>query len=267
MRRKRVVSILIVFVLMINMLVITASAENEIKLIIDGQERSLSWEIYLSGDDTVYVPLIETFTYLGINITKNYDNTYIGAGANGEIVITVGKDTAEVDWVDIELPAPVIEKDGTVMVPAYLIEDAAKTQMPVYDAQNRTLSIISPDNTGTGEDSFDIGKVIETLPEGERIITQDDLYGSNAYGEAGWEYLEVKKGVSINHDGYTDALQLKTREMPYGEVPAVSNIAYRVNLTGKQDMKKGDVAVIHFKARATEVTDESGKANLVVLYE
>lgn len=87
MRHKRVVSILIVFLMMINMLVITASAENEIKLIIDGQERSLSREIYLSGDGTVYVPLIETLTYLGIDITKNYDNTYIGAGANGEVFI------------------------------------------------------------------------------------------------------------------------------------------------------------------------------------
>lgn len=266
MRDNRVISLFLALLITICTISIPVYAEGTVKLIVDGQEKNLTEEIFVLNDGTVYVPLVETFSYLGVSMTQNND-TYTGQGNNGEIIIKTGEDTAEVDWVDIELPAPVIEKNGTVMVPAYIIEDAVKTKPAVYDAENRTLSVESPNSDETDEDEFDIGKVIETLPNGDVVISQEDLYGENAYGEVGWEHLKIKKRAEVDIDGYTDALELETLEFPYGEVPAVAGVAYRLNTTGKQDMKKGDVAVLHFKARATKTSDESGTANLCILYE
>ncbi len=263
---KRILAFLLATVLIAGNAFVEVGSESGIKLIIDGQEKSLTEEIFVSEDGTVYVPLVETFAHLGVGITEN-NNTYTGNGNNGEIIIKVGENTAEVDWVDIELPAPVIERNGTAMIPAYLIEDAVKTEAAVYDEAAGTLSVISPDPSDTYEEVFDIGKIMETLPEGDVIMSQSDLYGSNAYGEAGWQHLGITKNVSVDVDGYTDALQLETMEFPYGEVPAISDVAYRLNAVGKQDMKKGDVAILHFKARATKTSDESGTANLIVNYE
>lgn len=263
MRKARILAALLAAVLLFGSLSVAEATENsDIKLIVDGQEKSLTAKIFALNNGTVYVPLVETFAHLGVTMTKNND-LYTGKGNNGEIIIEVGKSTAEVDWVDIELPAPVIERSGQAMVPAYLIEDAVKTEPAVYDAEKNTLSVVSPDPDDVYEEAFDIGNIAHTLPAGEKIFSQEDLYAANT----SHSYLEVTKNVPVDIDGYTDAIEIKTLAMPYGEVPAVTAIGFTVSAKGKQDMEKGDVALIHFKARATDTSDESGTANLMMFYE
>ena len=230
-----------------------AETEN-ITLVIDGQSKSLSKAIEVDENGVVFVPLVETFGYLGVEMTLEADGTYVGFGNNGEIIIDLTKDTAEVDWVDLELPGAPYVSDGEVMVPAYRIEDAVKTEPAVYDAEAGTLSVISPDPDDKYYDGADIGAILENLPGGEVVVNQDDLMDLGGGGSG----LTVTKNVSVEADGDKEALQLKTR---------YSSATYYLGLAGKQDLTLGDVGVIHFKARATALGGDDKVGSVRVMYE
>lgn len=261
----RIISLIISMTMIFGTLfALPVSASGNVKLFVDGVEKPLTQGIYAADDGTVYVPLVETFEYLGVDMIKGDDGVYTGNGNNGEIIIKVGEDTAEVDWVDIELPAPIIERNNTVMIPAYLIEDAVKTQPAVYDAETGTLSVVSPDPDDVFDDGDDIGEIIKTLPEGTVVFNQEDLYSIKNS-----TYMNVTDRVRVEVDGVaTEAAQFETLAMPYGKIPLASDIgeriyAYPKNLT----LTKGDVALIHFKARATATSKDNGTANLQIMYE
>ena len=231
-----------------------AETEN-ITLVIDGQAKSLSKAIEVDGNGVVFVPMEETFGYLGVEMTQMTDGTYKGFGNNGEIIIDLTKDTAEVDWVDLELPGAPYVSDGEVMVPAYLIEDAVKTEPAVFDAENGTLLVTSPDPDDEYYGGADIGKILETLPGGQVVVNQDDLMDLG-----GGSGLTVKKNVSVEIDGETkEALQLKTNSRTTG--------TYYMPTKGKQDISKGDVGVIHFKARATALGSNDLFGSVKIMYE
>ncbi len=238
----------------------------EIRLVIDGGDPiTPDHKIAVNEDGVVFVPMVETFRRLGVEMTWKGNGVYEGMGNNGDIIVNTTTGKVEIDWVEMMLPAAPYLDNGTAMVPAYLIEDAVKTEPVVFDEENNMLLITSPDPNDTYYGGADIGAILKTLPAGTVIINQADLTGTYS-GKT--KNLNVNKSVSVTIDGVsTTALQLETLALQYGAVPEIGDISYTLATTGKTDFGKDDIGVIHFKARATAVNETGGTASLRVLYE
>lgn len=236
------------------------TVSDTISLLVDGVQKTLNHRIYVNESGIVFVPMVETLQHLGVTMTHQGNGIYKGNGKNGEVVINAPKGTAEVDWVDIELPAPVFYDDGTTMIPAYLIEDAVKTEPAVYDAAAGTLSVKSPDPNDSYYGGPDYAAIMKTLPSGTVLVNQSNLssLGSRTY-------LTATKGLSV--DGYSNVLQLQTLSKAYGEVPLIGDIDTSMSLSVSKDFVDADTAMVHFKARAVSTSKDDGTANLMVKYQ
>lgn len=229
--------------------------DSDWEIVIDGSLASFeNGAVYDGG--VFFVPLEETFAALGVKMTET-NGVYTGKGANGDIKVTMGSSIAEVDWVDIELAAAPRYIGGVAMVPADIVEDALKTSAPVYDFVQKTVNLKAPDKDAHYEEEFDIAKAVKVLGAGTVIMTPD--YVGRSYASGGSEYQRY----SVDYG--TNTATLTTLEYKYGEIPAPGNIQRSIGAGG--DLKAGEVAVLYFKARATQTTDESGKATANVVYE
>ncbi len=238
-----------------------------VKLMVDGTAKTLSQSIRVAGDDLVYVPLVETFNLLGVTMESYVEGTYVGHGNNGEIVVRVGKDTAQVDWVDLELPGPVYAQNGVVMIPAYLIEDALKTEAAVYSEGTLEVTSPDPDDEFYGYNKAKTGEIMKTLTTGKVIATQEDFLVGSGRTVKTYDYTETEN-VSVEIDGTTHtAVQIKTTRLPYGEIPEGGTMRYYMRMRGLQDFVEGEVGVIHFKARSVDSTADTKAAKVQVLYE
>lgn len=235
----------------------------EKRVFIDGKETALETAPETDEKGNIFVPLVEIFGNLGTTLEKNGDK-YEGKANNGEIIIEIGKDTAEVDWVDLELPAKsYYNAEGKAMVPLYLIEDALKTDAPEYDKDKNIIYLKSPNKEDSYEEDFDIEKVIKTLPEGTTLMSGDSCF-NNWYAGSGAEYQSFEI-VDASADGFSKKAVITTKEYKYGETPAPGDVQRARPITGT--IPKGEVAVLSFKARATQTTDETGKAMVTVVLE
>ncbi len=240
-----------------------------VKFAVDGQVKTLSRPVEAAGEDLLYVPLVSTFNALGVTMESYVDGVYVGHGNNGEIVVRVGKDTAEVDWVDIELPGPVYEKDGVVMVPAYLIEDALKTQPAVYNKVSKILMATSPDPDDTFKDytKAKTGEIMKTLTTGTVVARQNDLLVNSGRTGKSYDYTEVRNvPVEIQGIPYT-AVEIATSRLLYGEIPEGGRMRYYMRMRDLQDFSEGETGVIHFKARSVDSTADTKASKVQVLYE
>lgn len=225
-------------------------------------------ENQLSVDENgiVFVPLVETFKKLNIDMKEIETGVYEGFGKNGEIIIKMGEDTAEVDWVDIELPAPAKYVDGVAMVPAYLIEDAARTTAPVYNKSTNTLRIEYPDENAIYEDFFSLSDQLNKISdiEGTVILDNNDLLYNSRVG--GSSSLISKEIVPVTGESFTQAVSVNINPTPDGSLP--QGHALRLIIPSPDiEIKAGEVAVLSFKARATYATDETRAALTAVQYE
>ncbi len=255
--------------------VVVLESGSTITLLVDGAVKALTTPIEVSGDGVVYVPLVETFKHLGVTMNSYVNGTYVGHGKNGEIVVRIGESVAEVDWVPIELPGPVIVRDGITMVPAYLIEDAIRTTQPVYNATAKTLSVTSPaaNVRYKGFGKLKTGEIMKTLTTGVQFVNPADfLVGSGkTYQNGTYSGNMTTSNVSVNINGtnYT-AVQIQTTALPYGELPQAGDMKYNLGInriSGAKDFNEGDVGVIHFKARSIDSTMDTKAGRMGVLYE
>ena len=252
--------------------VVVLEASNTIQLLVDGNVKALTQPIEVSGDGVVYVPLVETFKLLGVTMESYVSDVYVGHGKNGEIIVRVGESVAEVDWVPIELPGPVIKRNGTTMVPAYLIEDAIRTSQPVYNASNKTLSVVSPDPNLSykGFGKLKTGEVMKTLTTGVQFVKPADfLVGSGKTNCPTANTYVSNVTENIGGTNYT-AVQIQTTALPYGEIPEAGAMKYYLSVnkvSGGKDFNEGDVGVIHFKARSIDSTLDSKAGRMNILYE
>ena len=244
---------------------VVISGDGSISLVVDEEVKTLTNPIEIYGDE-VYVPLVETFNHLGVTMTAYSSNVYTGKGNNGDIVVRVGENSAEVDWVDIELPGPVYKKGNVVMVPAYFIEDAVKTAPAVYDAEGKTLTVSSPDPDDTFAGYEDkIGAAMKNL-SGTTVLSQSDILVSSSRTWANSRVTASDVSETINGTKQT-VVQLTTSAMPYGEPAESGDMYYVIEMNGKQNIKEGDVAVIHLKARAIASNHDAGEAQALIMYE
>lgn len=214
-------------------------------------------ECSADSDGVLFVPLVETMEKFGVTMTQSPAGTFRGTGNNGDIEIIIGKDTAQVDWVDIELPAPSKYENGTAMIPAYLLEDALRTEPPVYDKEKNVLYVEEPQKVETEE--FDIAKAVEDLrahEEERRELSEISCY---TWDGAGKNSVTYNNKTDIDGDGVTtDDIEISIKATEYGRTPAVNERQLLIR-TGDMGLPKGTVGLISFDARATLITDESGR--------
>ena len=239
-----------------------------IKLIVDGQEKPLTTPIKAYGTDDVYVPLVETFRLLGVEMTSPTDGTYVGYGNNGEIIVRLGSETAEIDWVEIELPSPVISVDGVAMVPAYLIEDALKTSPAVYNSGAGTLSVTSPDPNDVfyGDSRGDVGEIMKTLPSGTTVYTQSNILSGLRSGSDSSNLKATEVQVSIN-GAQSKALQLETIALQGSVRQPGEEIKYSYRTSARRTISAGATGVIRFKARTIDSAKDTKGGKITVAYE
>ena len=233
---------------------------------IDGEITLSKNEISVDKNGIVFVPLVSTMKRFGVEIAETSSGVYCGKGNNGDIEITIGKNTAEIDWVDIELPAPAKYENGVAMIPAYLLEDALRTEVPVYNEKNGTLRIKTPEEKEDEEEPFDIAKAAEELEGNIKQKSELSVMGGYSYDATDDAFTVLEKTADLDGDGkYYDDIKVTTLPYTYGNVPSLS--ARQFLLGTNVELLKGNVALITFNARATKITDESGTAPVSVSWQ
>lgn len=225
---------------------------------IDGNETEFSNMPVIGKDGVVFMPIAETFEKLGVPLLYNAENqTYSGKGNNGEIEIVMGKSTAEIDWVDVEMPAASQNINGTDMIPLYIIADAVKTET-AYDAADGEISLKKPQPQEEKEE-FDIEKVISTLPNGEKIVSGSS-FANNMKVATGTQYASLTKTAE-------NTAVIKTHRNNYGEIPTERTAIEVASWSSGKDFNKGQTGLVSFDVRAMSTEDESGNAIINVLYQ
>lgn len=262
MKRFRLPAFCLAIILLLSCFTGFCFAESQIELYIDGEKQELNAPCLIEGG-VVYIPMEEVFFKMGVYMEWNEkENCYIGEGNNGEIRVTPGLDTAEVDWVPIELPGKVLDVNGVCMIPLYLAEDALRTDPPVYDEQNGRIDIKFPDINFVPNEEVDFERVASTLPEGVEFFGGDDMYNVNIDPSSDFSRYAVFSEVEVEDMPFDKALQIETLPLPNGQVPPSSYTIQQDVYITRGDFESGDVGLMTFWARATKITDESGVAKL-----
>lgn len=241
-----------------------AESGEQIRLYIDNVEQELKTPC-VTDNGIVYIPAQEVFFKLGVYLEWDEKNGYYyGEGNNGEIRLTLGSITADIDWVPVELPGPIKNIDGVLMVPLYLVEDAVRTEPAVYDEATQSIYIKFPDINYKAPEIFRIETVLDDLPEGRDLFREEQLY--DLMYDNGKDYIKYDV-VDIEGMHFNKAVQLETLSMGTGRIPEASYSIQMHTIIDGGDFESGDVGLMTFWARATKITDESGKARMRPCYE
>lgn len=215
--------------------------------------------------EAVYLPLIETFFKMGVYISWNDRyNCWYGEGNNGEIRITMDSMTADIDWVDVELPYPTKEINRVPMVPLYLIEDALKTDPGVYDSERNRIDLEFPPLSGTPEPKFSIAAIEYQLPKVDDFFKPEWL--ENMQDDKGTSYIKYDM-VDVEGMPFKKAARLETLPYEDGRIPSAIYDIQKHVYVDNETFEAGDVGLMTFWARATKITDESGVAKFKPTYE
>lgn len=260
---KRICSILLAFVIVLSCVAPVFAAQDEISVYIDGVEQNLKNQCTIDDGGTVYVPMEEILFKLGIYMEWNEEKEcYIGSGNNGEIRIKPGLNTIDINWVSIEMPGIVYEVNGVVMIPLYILEDAAKIAPPTYDEIKHRIDMDFPDISVVKDDEFNLERIVRGLPEGEELLGEGDFFNySNVNAN-----MDIRK-IEVENMPFTEALEVETFGLPGGASPVTPySIQANILVTGGT-FEAYDVGVMTFWARTISATDESGYGRLMPVYE
>lgn len=236
----------------------SGTVTNQLTVKIDGNETEFSATPVIGKNGIVFVPIAETFEKLGVPLSYHAETgVYSGKGNNGEIEIVMGKNTAEIDWVDVEMPAASQKINGADMIPLSIIADAVKTEA-IYDGVHGEISIKKPQPQEEKEE-FDIEKVIQTLPAGEELVS-DSAFVNGMKIATGAQYATLTKTAE-------NTAIIETHRNNYGEIPKEWQGIEIASWSSKKDFNKGQTGLLSFDARAISTEDESGNAIINVIYQ
>lgn len=265
MRLKKIITAFVAFVMLVSCFPCAIFAqEAPIKLYIDNVEQRLNNPCVID-EGTVYIPMQEVFFKMGVYMEWNEkEELWYGEGNNGEIRITVGSNVADIDWVDVELPAPVKEINGVVMIPLYLVEDALKTDAPIYDEETKSIYIKFPDINDKPKQKFRIESVVNDLPEPKQdLFREEQLY--NLRYDNGGTTMQDYKVVDVEGMPFKKAAQIEMKK--FEDFPKSIYSVQMDTMIDEGSFEAGDVGLATFWARATTITDESGVAKMRFCYE
>lgn len=214
----------------------------------------------------VFVPMVSAFGALDVTMTETSDGVFEGFGKNGQIKLEIGKDTAEVDWVELEMPAASKYVNGTAMVPAYILEDAAYTKPAVYDKASGLVKVTPIEGDGlykSYDNSIDYETVVPTLPTGEEWITSEDFVKYLSVSTSA-DKVELSNEYVLVDKGLKKVKQIKTSEYNYTE-PANGDIQLMKGV--EHELKAGEVALVSFKARLLSAQGNSDSVTIGVQHQ
>ena len=257
---KRLTALLLSVIIAFS-LTIPAFAENgDIKVYIDDTLITLI-NPCISDENTIYLPMEELFAKVGIKMAwSNTEKCWLGNGNNGEIRIVKDKMTADIDWVDIELPSPIKEINGLIYVPMYLIEDAWRVDPAVYNEAENAVYLKAPElNYKPSFEEINIASVVSGLPKADDLWKEEWLESIVVDNNSKWCNVRTVDVEGMNFD---KAVRIETVLDENGKyyTGALYSVQAHKMIEGTGDFTAGDVGVYTFWARATKTTDESGKA-------
>lgn len=210
----------------------------------------------------LYVPIEETLELVGgSTVSYNYNEelkTYTGKANNGRFTIVMGKDTVEVDWVDIELPGIIKEIEGTNMMPAYAIKYLLKTGDVIYNPGKRYFSLTN----GVMEPGFDweadhISKKLDLLVDGDTRIVLNSVTNRDNLSPYDWRVDKTTITRSLDASEWGDVYTVENQDSGENEVA----INIRRSIDGETIFANDHIGLFHFKARPVYTNDESGTAS------
>lgn len=251
---------------------VVLAREEAPQLYIDGVPVALEHPCVVEGD-AVYLPLVETFFKMGVYMSwDDKEKCWFGEGDNGEIRITADSMTADVDWVDIELPYPAKEINGVMMIPLYLAEDALRTEPGTYDKEKNRIDLKFPSLGKAYEPEFSIASIEAQLPKDGDFFKPEWIDIVNAQGAVGSSENKGSKYMKteiadVEDMPFETALSIETLPYENGTSPAAIYDIQRVVVVDNETFEAGDVGLMTFWARATKITDEAGVAVFRPAYE
>lgn len=263
---RRIISLIAAIAICLSSVCCAAAQSDMPDVYIDGKLLRMSHSAAIR-DGQVYLPLVETFFAMGVQMKYDEESgKYIGNGNNGQIKAGVGEDVIYVDWVNVALPSKIYaEADGTVMVPAYAVEDALKTEPYKYDSEKNRIDLVKPPFQKAAQ-TFNLKDAVRRLKGGTKICGDEPLF--NLSKDNGDSYIKMETvDVSNENMPFKRAIQLETLPLENNQVPtsnySIQKAAYNVG----GDFEAGDVGVMTYWARAVKITDETDTAGLRMCYE
>lgn len=207
---RRTLAILLAVVLFFGITVTTVSAEEEIKVFIDGVEQSYDQPPVIINGYTL-VPMRAIFNELGATVTwDKYTRSVTGTKDNITILIVVDSEYANVNGESIKLPQRARIINGKTMVPLKFVSKSLGAYVD-YDKATRTITILRPVETVVQEDvktKLTTEEIAELNDDKIVLIETDTSLGSG---------IIIKEGLILtNYHVINDAAQISA-ETFYGD--------------------------------------------------
>lgn len=140
---KKVISVLICILMIFSSISFTAFAENDIKVVIDGDELNLDVSPVIINGRTM-IPLRAIFEYFGANVEWNADTRGIYAYLGSvNVSMHVGRESAIINDKKVTLDSPPVIADGRTLVPVRVVAEAFYANVG-WDADTKTVIITTP---------------------------------------------------------------------------------------------------------------------------
>ena len=260
---KRITALLLCVVLCVGMCNISAFAEEEIKIYVNGNIVEFDQLPVIENGRTL-VPVRGVFEALGAEVS--YDNGVVnGSKGSTKVVINVGSDKAYVDDEEKTLDVPAKIENGRTLVPLRFIGEAFGDDVH-WEAKNKRIFVSSNNRAKKAPELEAIPKpetILSKLPEGEVIYTREDLMDEECfsfYNQRDPEDCTVKK-VRVEGMPFSDAYQVDVTEEPD------INYAYGFSAIGKADISQGDIVLVSITMRNINSAYDENNCSVELVYE
>ena len=226
-------------------------AEEKITVLLDGEEVVFSDQSPVLVDDRTLVPMRAIFGAMGAMVFwDKYDDSVVAVKDTDMVELTIGEAEAKknAQTVTLDVPAQLISE--RTMVPLRFVSEALGAQVD-WIADTNTVDIHTVEKPV--EESKTNEEKLAALPERSPLLDSDALLAANV---SGGETVK-KETISVSDMPFDKALRVQTVTQPdnvYG-IQAVLRV--------KQAVKKGDVLLCMFYARATDASDDTAQVSVV----
>ncbi len=251
---KKLYQCLVALLLCVSMLVGTSVftlAEEKITVLLDGEEVVFSDQPPVLVDDRTLVPMRAIFEAMGAAVFwDKYDDSVVAVKDTDMVELTIGKTEAKKNAQTVTLDVPAQLINDRTMVPLRFVSEALGAQVDWIES---TSTVDIKTAAQPGGESLTNEEKLAALPERSPIIDSDTFLAANVSGGE----MVKKETVSVSGMPFDEALRVQTVTQPdnvYG-IQAVLRV--------KQAVKKGDILLCMFYARATDASDDTAQVSVV----
>lgn len=226
-------------------------AEEKITVLLDGEEVVFSDQSPVLVDDRTLVPMRAIFEAMGaVVFWDKYDDSVVAVKDTDMVELTIGKTEAKKNAQGVTLDVPAQLINDRTMVPLRFVSEALGAQVDWIESTS-TVDIKTAEQSE--EEGLTNEEKLAALPERSPMLDDNALHTSYLSGGE----MVKKEIVSVSGMPFDKALRVQTVTQPdnvYG-IQAVLRV--------KQAVKKGDVLLCMFYARATDASDDTAQVSVV----